>query len=68
MDDIKTSMAIVHGHIDALVEEGIPANKIVVGGFSQGGCMSLISTLTYPKSCVNLACFIAHRAPHPMST
>lgn len=45
-------MAIVHGHIDDMVAEGIPANKIVVGGFSQGGCMSLVSTLTYPKTYV----------------
>ena len=49
VDDIKASIAIVHGHIDEMVAEGIPANKIVVGGFSQGGCMSLVSTLSYPK-------------------
>jgi predicted esterase len=52
VDDIKASMAIVHGHIDEMVAEGIPASKIVVGGFSQGGCMSLVSTLTYPKTYV----------------
>jgi len=42
-------MEIVHGHVDSLVAEGIPPEKIVIGGFSQGGCMALASTLGYSK-------------------
>ena len=49
VDDIKASMEIVHGHVDSLVAEGIPPEKIVIGGFSQGGCMALASTLGYSK-------------------
>ena len=47
--DIRDSIRHVHEHIDALLAEGIPADKVVVGGFSQGGCLALLATLSYPK-------------------
>ncbi|KAF2197467.1 Phospholipase/carboxylesterase [Delitschia confertaspora ATCC 74209] len=36
-----------HNLIDQEIAKGIPANRIVIGGFSQGGAMSLLSSLTY---------------------
>lgn len=48
-DDIRASLGLVHAQVAALEAEGIPASKIAVGGFSQGGAMSLLSTLSYPK-------------------
>jgi predicted esterase len=36
-----------HSLIDQEIESGIPANRIVIGGFSQGGAMSLLSGVTY---------------------
>ncbi|KAI2632851.1 Phospholipase/carboxylesterase/thioesterase [Xylaria nigripes] len=36
----------VHGLIQDEIDAGIPANRIVLGGFSQGGAMSLLSGLT----------------------
>lgn len=38
MDSVASVEALIQGEIDA----GIPANKIVVGGFSQGGAISLL--------------------------
>merc|ERR1719265_1993049 len=39
----------VHKQFDELVQSGVPAEKIVVGGFSQGGAASIIAGLTYNK-------------------
>jgi len=47
--DIRKSIAIVHKLIDEVVAEGVPSEKIVVGGFSQGGATSLLATLNYPS-------------------
>lgn len=40
---------IVHSWIDAEVKQGIPSNRIIVGGFSQGGGLAIYSALTYDK-------------------
>ena len=48
-EDIKASIALVHAQIESLESEGILPEKIVVGGFSQGGALSLLSTLSYPR-------------------
>jgi predicted esterase len=44
---IVDSQKYFHSLIDQEVAKGIPANRIVVGGFSQGGAMSLLSGVTY---------------------
>lgn len=44
---IIESQKYFHSLIDQEVAKGIPANRIVVGGFSQGGAMSLLSGITY---------------------
>ena len=44
----EDSMKIVHDLIDAEVKEGMPADRIVVGGFSQGAALALASVLKYP--------------------
>jgi len=50
------SVTSVHGMIDALVAEGIPSERIVVGGFSQGGALALLSVLSYPKTLAAACC------------
>jgi predicted esterase len=42
------SIAIVHGLVDELIESGIPSERIVIGGFSQGGALALASTIKSP--------------------
>jgi predicted esterase len=45
---ILRSQAYFHSLIADEVEKGIPSNRIVLGGFSQGGAVSLLSGLTCP--------------------
>jgi predicted esterase len=42
------SIKFVHGLIDKQVAAGIPAERIVLGGFSQGAALSLAAGLRYP--------------------
>ncbi|KAJ4416578.1 hypothetical protein N0V85_002240 [Neurospora sp. IMI 360204] len=43
---ILTSQAYFHDLIQKEIDSGIPADRIVIGGFSQGGAMGLFSGLT----------------------
>ncbi|KAN0074582.1 Phospholipase/carboxylesterase/thioesterase [Tylopilus felleus] len=43
---ILASARTIDGHIQDEINAGIPPERIVVGGFSQGGCMSLLTGLT----------------------
>ncbi|PNS14071.1 hypothetical protein CAC42_6584 [Sphaceloma murrayae] len=45
---INRSRDYFHSLIAKEIENGIPADRIVLGGFSQGGAMSLISGITCP--------------------
>lgn len=61
IDGIKKATAYVHGLIEKEISDGIPSEKIVVGGFSQGGALALHSALTYPKKLagvVALSCWL----------
>lgn len=53
--------------IDACVEGGIPANRIVLGGFSQGMAMSLLLHLTSIKYSGKLAGIVALLGYLPLS-
>ena len=48
------------GWIDELVareaERGIPAGRVVLGGFSQGGAMALFAGLRYPEALAGVMC------------
>ena len=47
---IKDSERIVHGFIQRELDAGIPANRIIIAGFSQGGAIALYAALRYPKT------------------
>lgn len=47
--DLPESIDIIHAIIDDLVSNGLPANRIVLGGFSQGGALAIAAALKYPK-------------------
>lgn len=49
LEQALASCGRVHAAIDRLVAAGIAPAQIVVGGFSQGGAMALLATLTYPR-------------------
>jgi len=45
---ILRSQDCLHSLIKKEIDGGIPSNRIVIGGFSQGGAMSILSGITYP--------------------
>jgi phospholipase/carboxylesterase len=47
---IKVSQNYVNTLIQQEIDSGIPAHKIVIAGFSQGGAMALYTALRYPKT------------------
>lgn len=46
---IEDSVRRVHEMLDDIVKGGVKAKYIVLGGFSQGGTMSLLAGLSYPE-------------------
>lgn len=61
---IVASQAYFHALIQQEVDAGIPPDRIVLGGFSQGGAMSLFGGLT---ATVKLAGIVALSAYLPLS-
>lgn len=51
---IRDSERIVHGYLDKEIAAGIPAEKIVLAGFSQGGAITLHTGPRYPKRLAGL--------------
>jgi phospholipase/carboxylesterase len=52
---LRESMREVHDLLDRERARGIPANRIVLAGFSQGCAMSLLAGLRYPERLAGLA-------------
>lgn len=46
-EGIKKAAANVHAMIQSEIQSGIPSNRIIVGGFSQGGALALYAGLTF---------------------
>ena len=44
-DGIEKAAAMVHSLIEEEINRGISSHRIIVGGFSQGGALSLYSSL-----------------------
>lgn len=58
----------VHGLITNEVKGGIPATRILIGGFSQGGALALHAALTYPDrlaGVMSLSCWLPRHAHFP---
>lgn len=58
---IRRSQAYLHSLIATEIEKGIPSDRIVLGGFSQGGAMSLMSGVTCPTKLggiFGLSCYL----------
>lgn len=52
---LDATVKLVHEHFEAIEKSGVPADKIVVGGFSQGGTAAILAGLTYPKKIAGIA-------------
>lgn len=67
---IKKAAKLVHGMIDQEIKEGIPAERIMLGGFSQGGALALYSALTFTQrlaGVVALSCWLPLHKTFPAS-
>lgn len=61
VDGIKKATTYVHTLIEKEISEGIPSERIMIGGFSQGGALAIHSALTFPKKLagiVALSCWL----------
>jgi lysophospholipase-2 len=48
-EHLDASLKIIHTLVDKEINAGIDPSKIVLGGFSQGAALALVSALKYPK-------------------
>ena len=72
---LRTSEARVQAVIRAQIERGIPAARVVLAGFSQGGAMALYTGLRYPQrlaGLIGLSCYLPlaaklHAERHPVN-
>ncbi len=68
---LEASARQVHKLIDEQLERGIPSERIILGGFSQGGAVVLQAALTYPQPLAGLMSLSSYFAsaetiqPHP---
>ncbi|KAF7325626.1 Delta-sterol C-methyltransferase [Mycena kentingensis (nom. inval.)] len=53
-EGIEASIAALEGILEDVVASGIPAERIVLGGISQGAAMALLTGLTTPKKLAGL--------------
>jgi phospholipase/carboxylesterase len=61
MPGVLESEQAIHALIQEQIDAGIPANKIVLAGFSQGGVISLFTGLRYPQKLAGimaLSCYL----------
>ncbi|KAK6726242.1 hypothetical protein RB195_004517 [Necator americanus] len=67
-EGIAQATRLVHGMLDAEIANGIPAEKIILGGFSMGGALALYAGLTYHHKLggiVGLSSFLIQRDKLP---
>lgn len=63
---MQQSIGQIHGLIEHELKQGVLAEHIIVGGFSQGGVMGLLSALTYPvalSGAFGLSCYLPSLEP-----
>jgi len=63
-EDMDFTVKAVHGMLDEIEASGTPADRILVGGFSQGGATSIAAGLSYPKrlaGIVSISGWVAYR-------
>lgn len=61
--DIADSVLSIHSLIREEIQSGIPPERIVLAGPSQGGGMALWAGLTFPEGRLGGICALASRLP-----
>lgn len=49
LDGLKSADVLVRGLVEREIERGVPSNRIVIGGFSQGGALAVYAALRHEK-------------------
>jgi len=69
IDGMQRSADTVYEIVEDEIRSGIPSDRIIIGGFSQGAALALYSTLHYEKplaACIALSTFFPEaRLPDP---
>ena len=52
-DGVKISVAHIHKLVEQEINLGVPVERIIIGGFSQGGCLAVRAALRFPKVCID---------------
>jgi len=61
MEGVSWAVSLLHGLVKQEVEGGVSEERVLVGGFSQGGAVALSAALQYPGSlggCVALSTYL----------
>lgn len=69
-DGIKEATKNIHSLMDAEIQAGIDSTRIILGGFSQGGALSLYAGLTFSKpigGVVGLSCWLPLHKSFPVA-
>ncbi|KAG6459471.1 hypothetical protein O3G_MSEX011403 [Manduca sexta] len=67
-EGILRATNLIHGLIGDEIKSGIPANRVLLGGFSQGGALAMHAALTYPErlaGVMSLSCWLPRHANFP---
>lgn len=67
-EGIEAAKDKIHALIEEQEKQGVPTDRIILGGFSQGGALSLYSAFTYPKKLggvIALSCWLPLHAKFP---
>ncbi len=67
-EGIQRAAATVQSLIEDEIKAGIPSNRVLIGGFSQGGALSLFSSLSTKHNLagvVALSCWLPLRDSFP---
>lgn len=67
-DGIKKATLAVHEMINKEISDGIASNRIMIGGFSQGGALALYSALTFSQplaGVIALSCWLPMHKSFP---
>jgi len=61
MEGVDWAVNYLHSLVKGEEEQGLPSDRIMIGGFSQGGAVALSAALKYPATlggCIALSCYL----------
>lgn len=56
-EGIRKATTNIHNMINSEIQSGIPSNRIMLGGFSQGGALALFAGLTFTEALAGIVAF-----------